>query len=105
MPKVQTMKRFDSSKVRMLGNLIPLSDKQKAANLREFKKEQRVDTGPNENHTTFLAPYTIKFGRRTKRGFNGCKLDPRIRAIVEAKRQANANFHAELRAVVARREV
>jgi hypothetical protein len=95
--KPQTMKRFDSSKVRCLGNLVPLSDKQKAANLREFKKEQRVDNGPNENHTTFVAPYKIKFGRRTKRGFNGCKLDPRIRAEVERRRALNADFHAALR--------
>ena len=93
------MKRFDSSKVRMLGNLIPLSDKQKAANLREFKKDQRADrfNGPNENHTTFLAPYTIKFGRRTKRGFNGCKLDPDIRASIARKRELNQAFHAALR--------
>ena len=97
MAKSQAMKRFDCSKVRMLGNLIPLSDKQKAANLREFKKEQRPATKPSDD-PKFLAPYTIKLGRRTKRGFNGCKLDPRIRAEVERRRGLNAAFHAELRA-------
>lgn len=98
--KPQAMKRFDSSKVGMLGNLIPLSDKQKAANLREFKKVQRPVTKPSDD-PKFIAPYTIKFGRRTKRGFNGCKLDPTIRAIVERKRALNADFHAALKREVA----
>ena len=98
--KLQTMKRFDSNKVRCLGNLVPLSDKQKAVNLREFKKEQRPATKPSDD-PKFLAPYTIKFGRRTKRGFNGCKLDPAIRASIARKRELNQAFHAALKREVA----
>lgn len=94
--KPQTMKRFDCSKVGMLGNLVPLSDKQKAVNLREFKKEQRPASKPSDD-PQFTAPYTIKFGRRTKRGFNGCKLDPAIRASILRKRALNEAFHATLK--------
>ena len=91
------MKRFNPNKVRALGNLIPLTASQKAANKREFLKAQRPVTKPSDD-PKFVAPYTITVGKRTRRGFNGCKLSPVIREQLAQKRALNAAFHAELRA-------
>lgn len=90
------MKRFNSNKVRALGNLIPLTASQKAANKREFLKAQRPVTKPSDD-PKFIAPYAIKLGKRTRQGFNGCKLNPVVRAEIERRRALNAAFHAELR--------
>ena len=38
----------------------------------------------------------VKIPRRTRRGFNGCKLSPAIRALIELRRSGRAAFFASL---------
>lgn len=44
----------------------------------------------------FIMPVTLRISKRTKRGFNGCKLDPRLRALVEQRSEARKEFFAGL---------
>lgn len=53
------------------------------------------------NDPKFIAPYTIKKISKRRR-FNGCRLADDVRASIERKRALNADFHAALRAEVAK---
>jgi hypothetical protein len=57
------------------------------------------DHKPVNKVREYLAPVKPSYVPMV-RGRTGCKLNPEIRAIVEAKRARNQAFHAELRALV-----
>lgn len=91
---------------------VPLTDKEKArlraANgIKKPFSVDRVTSDKPKKDRDFLAPTNIvnTISPRKRRGFNGCKLSPELRAIVKAKLEAREAFHAELRAAAKRGQV
>lgn len=92
------MRRFNSSKVKALGNLAPITERQK-----RFARQQRgmvqpfsaavgpaISVKPKERD--FLCPVKPDWAPKRK----GKRLSDAKRALVEAKRDARAAFFASL---------
>lgn len=95
------MKRFNASKVRALGNLAPLSEKQKAFLKRSkglkgrwSQDQSEVSARPKERE--FLTVKRADYLPPRLRGNSGTRLSAELRAAVEARRQARERFFASL---------
>jgi hypothetical protein len=70
-----------------------------------FAIDQPTSDKPKKDRE-YLCPTNIlqTMSRRKRRGFNGCKMSPEVRAMVEQQRALNAAFHAELKASLGQRK-
>lgn len=98
------MKRFNSSKVRALGNLQPKSEKEKAFARRSngIKSRWSVDamvSSEVKREREFLAPMKADYKPPRLRGRSGTRLSPAKRALVEARLAARKEFFDSLRSV------
>lgn len=97
------MKRFNASKVRALGNLQPMTDKQRARNrsARGIQMPHASGVGPApiskpNNEREFIAPMKADYRPPRLRGRSGTRLSPEKRAMVERRRDLRAAFFASL---------
>lgn len=70
-----------------------------------FAIDQPTSDKPKKDRE-YLCPTNIlqTMSRRKRRGFNGCKMSPEVRAMVEQRRALNTAFHAELKASLRQRK-
>ena len=68
-----------------------------------FAIDQPTSDKPKKDRE-FICPTNIlhTMSRRKGRSFNGCKMSPEVRAMVEQRRALNTAFHADLMAALAR---
>jgi len=97
----QAMKRFNPNKVRPLGNLQALNDKQKARLRAANGIKQRWavdDVKPSEVKTVreYLAPVKADYQPPKLRGRSGTRLSPEKRSMVELRRGERRAFFASL---------
>lgn len=100
------MKRFNSHTVRASKHLQAKTDKEKAAMRRANGTTQRwaADDAPilpfgavaTMAPKEYLAPMREDYKPPRLRGRSGTRLDPRVRAIVAARREGRKAFFAEL---------
>lgn len=96
------MKRFNSNKVRALGNLQSQSDLQKRYNrrVRGIMKPFSAAVGPVEmvkpKERDFLTCVRADWSPPKIRGANGTRISPAKRAAIQARQVARAAFFAEL---------
>lgn len=94
------MRRFNSSKVRALGNLQPLSEKQKAhlrrVNGIKVQWSQDRDPPPVKKVREFDAPVKPGFVPAKPRGRSGCRMSAAKRAMVLDRAVRRAEFFASL---------
>lgn len=95
------MKRFNPNKVKSLGNLVPLNDKQKArlraangVKSRWSVDQDRPADKPKERE--FLTHVRADYKPPRLRGASGTRLSPEKRAMVERRRADRAAFFASL---------
>lgn len=86
----------------------PFSAKEKALLMRAMIRSKGLKARRSEDKPApsikkvreYDATIGVKIPRRTKRGFNGCKLSPEKRALIELRRSGRAAFFASLGVVV-----
>ena len=95
------MRRFNSNKVKALGNLVPLNDKQKARlrSANGVKVRWSIDAPAPDNkpkERDFLTAVREDYRPPRLRGRSGTRLSPEKRALVEKRRADRAAFFASL---------
>lgn len=96
------MRRFNSSKVKALGNLVPLNDKQKARlrSANGVKVRWAVDAAPSGDskpkERDFLTCVRSDYKPPRVRGASGTRLSEAKRAMVQDRNAKRAAFFASL---------
>jgi hypothetical protein len=70
-----------------------------------FAVDNPISDKPKDRDYLCPTNITQTISRSKRRGFNGCKMSPAARAMVESKRALNAAFHIELKALAKRGDV
>lgn len=85
-------------------HLVPMTDKQKRFLRRTLGVKQPFSVDNPVPEVKKVREYNdtiaVKLPRRRRQGSNGCRLDPRIRAIVEARGAARNEMRRALQDVI-----